>query len=125
MACEEAAEVARQGFTAVLGPTLAGFVERNIRSLLTVNILLFFHRNPEAVLGLEEMAAHLGRSVEEVEPEVATLRDGGVLSDGGGLIRLKSTRETRATVAELVEACQDQARRPALIALVLSRANRS
>jgi len=34
----------------VLGPSVMQFVENNIRSLLTWDILVFFHRNPDAVL---------------------------------------------------------------------------
>ena len=34
----------------VLGGAITQFVEKNVRSLLAWDILVFFHRNPEAVL---------------------------------------------------------------------------
>jgi hypothetical protein len=99
------------------------FVENNVRSLLTWDILVFFHRNPDAVLDAEGLATRLGRRVEEIEPEVDALCDGRVLQRAGGLIRYKPTPEMRDTIGRFVEACQDRGRRLALIALVLHKIN--
>ncbi|MCL4078217.1 hypothetical protein MX659_01140 [Coriobacteriia bacterium Es71-Z0120] len=105
----------------VLGPKVTEFVERHVRSLLTWDILVFFYRNPDAVLDLNGLASRLGRKADEIEPEVAALQDARILSVAGGLIRYKPTPEMRETVAEFVRACQDRNRRLALIALVLYR----
>ncbi len=99
------------------------FVERHVRSLLTWDILVFFHRNPDAVLDCEGLAARLGRRVEEIDPEVETLCAGKILQKAGGLIRYKPTKDMRETVSEFVDACQDRGRRLALIALVLRKIN--
>lgn len=108
----------------VLGPDVIDFVESHVRSLLAWDILVFFHRNPEAVLDVEGLASRLGRHPEEVEPEVDALCNGQILQQAGGLIRYRPTQEMRARVADFVDACQDRGRRLALIALVLHRIGR-
>jgi len=108
----------------VLGPTVTQFVERYVRSLLAWDILVFFHRNPDAVLDVAGLASRLGRRVEEVEPEIDVLCDAHIVQCAGGLIRYRPTPELRATVGEFVAACQDRGRRLALIALVLHRIGR-
>lgn len=105
----------------VLGPAVMQFVDRHVRSLLTWDILVFFHRNPDAVLDTNGLAARLGRRVSELEPEVKALCDGEILQIAGGLIRYKPTPEMRETITSFVEACQDRGRRLALIALVLHK----
>jgi hypothetical protein len=105
----------------VLGPTVTQFVERHVGSLLAWDILVFFHRNPDAVLDCPGLASRLGRRGEEVEPEIDTLCEGQVLQCAGGLIRYKPTPELREQVGDFVDACQDRGRRLALIALVLHR----
>ena len=107
----------------VLGPSVMQFVERHVRSLLTWDILVFFHRNPEAVLDPDGLATRLGRRVEELEPEIEELCAGRILQRAGGLVRYKPTPELRDTVGQFVEACQDRGRRLALIALVLHKIN--
>lgn len=109
----------------VLGPTVTQFVESHVRSLLAWDILVFFHRNPDAVLDAAGLASRLGRRVEEVEPEVDALCRGHVLQCADELIRYKPTPEMRAQVGDFVDACQDRGRRLALIALVLHRIGRS
>ncbi|TLM80216.1 MAG: hypothetical protein FDZ75_08500 [Actinobacteria bacterium] len=109
----------------VLGPTVIAFVERHVSSLLAWDILVFFHRNPDAVLDVEGLASRLGRKVDEVQPEVDALCDGRILQCAGGLIRYKPSPETRVQVGEFVDACQDRGRRLALIALVLHRIGRN
>ncbi|MBN2848842.1 MAG: hypothetical protein JXP72_10425 [Coriobacteriia bacterium] len=105
----------------VLGPEVMDFVDTHVRSLLTWDILVFFHRNADAVLDLEGLATRLGRRVEELEPEIDALCDGRILSKAGGLIRYRPTPEMRQTVSRFVESCQDRGRRLALIALVLHK----
>jgi hypothetical protein len=99
------------------------FVEQHVRSLLTWDILVFFHRNPDAVLDLEVLARRLGRRVEEVEPEVSALCDDAILSSRGDLIRYVPESATKETIAKFVEACQERRQRLALIALVLHKVN--
>jgi hypothetical protein len=99
------------------------FVEQHVRSLLTWDILVFFHRNPDAVLDSDGLASRLGRRVEEIEPEIDALCNGKILQCAGGLIRYKPTPEQRETIGKFVEACQDRGRRLALIALVLHKIN--
>ena len=107
----------------VLGPAVMEFVDRHVRSLLTWDILVFFHRNPDAVLDLEGLASRLGRRAEELVPEVEALCDGRILSRAGGLIRYRPGPEMRESVARFVDSCQDRGRRLALIALVLHKIN--
>lgn len=109
----------------VLGPTVTQFVELHVRSLLAWDIVVFFHRNPDAVLDSSGLASRLGRRVEEVEPEIDSLCDGHILQRAGGLIRYKPSAELRDQVGEFVDACQDRGRRLALIALVLHRIGRN
>lgn len=107
----------------VLGPAVMDFVDQHVRSLLTWDILVFFHRNPDAVLDLEGLASRLGRRTEELEPEVGALCEGRILAHAGGLIRYKPSGDMRQTVARFVDSCQDRGRRLALIALVLHKIN--
>ena len=107
----------------VLGAPTARFVDRHVRSLLTWDILVFFHRNQEAVLDLDGLAARLGRHVEELQPEIDELCRDRILNCAGGLIRYRPDAELREMVEGFVTACQDRGRRLALIALVLHRIN--
>lgn len=105
----------------VLGPSVIKFVERHVRSLLSWDILVFFHRNPDAVLDMNALASRLGRRVDELEPEVVLLCDDGIIQCAGGLLRYRPSPEMRALAEAFVEACQDRSRRLALIALVLHK----
>ena len=107
----------------VLGPSVMRFVEHHVSSLLTWDILVFFHRNPDAVLDVEGLASRLGRRSEELQPEVDALCDARILQCAGGLIRYKPEPEMRETIATFCEACQERGRRLALIALVLHKIN--
>jgi hypothetical protein len=108
-------------FEGVLSPLVARFVERHVRSLLTWDILVFFHRNPDAVLDLEGLAARLGRPADDIRPEIDGLCHDKVLQLAGGLIRFRPDADLRAEIAAFVQACQDRGQRLALIALVLHR----
>lgn len=105
----------------VLGPVVIRFVERHVSSLLAWDILVFFHRNPDAVLDVAGLSSRLGRRIDEVRPEIEALCDGRVLHCAGGLVRYRPADDVREQVSEFVEACQDRGRRLALIALVLHR----
>ena len=105
----------------VLGPSVIRFVERHVSSLLAWDVLVFFHRNSDAVLDLEGLATRMGRRPEELQPEIELLCDARIIQCAGGLIRYKPTPELRTGVDEFVAACQDRGRRLALIALVLNR----
>ena len=107
----------------VLGPSVMRFVEQHVRSLLTWDILVFFHRNPDAVLDLEGLASRLGRRSDELQPECDELCKDKILQCAGGLIRYRPTSELRETIGKFVEACQERGRRLALIALVLHKIN--
>jgi hypothetical protein len=99
------------------------FVDRHVRSLLTWDILVFYHRNPDAVLDVEGLASRLGRRTEELEPEIDDLCRDEILSCAGGLVRYKPSPEMRETIGTFVDACQERGRRLALIALVLHKIN--
>ncbi len=105
----------------VLGPSLTNFVECHVRSLLTWDILVFFHRNPDAVLDLEGLAVRLGRPADEIRSEVDELNRDRILQVAGGLVRFRPDPELRGDIVSFVRACQDRSMRLALIALVLHR----
>ena len=103
----------------VLGPEVAQFVQRHVRTLLTWDILVFFERNSTAVIDAQGLASRLGRRVEDIRPEIDPLCDGDILECSGGLIRYEPSPDMQRNVTEFVSACQDKGRRLALIALVL------
>ena len=107
----------------VLGPSIMSFVERHVRSLLTWDVLVFFHRNQDAALDLQGLSRRLGRHMDELGPEIEALCEDGILTNSGGLIRYQPSTETRDTIGQFVEACQERRRRLALIALVLHKVN--
>lgn len=107
----------------VLGPSIMTFVDRHVRSLLTWDILVFFHRNEDAVLDLDGLARRLGRRSEELSPEIEALCEDSILDQSGGLIRYRPDADMRDTIGSFVEACQERRRRLALIALVLHKVN--
>lgn len=107
----------------VLGLPITRFVDRYVRSLLTWDVLVFFHRNPDAVLDLDGLASRLGRRIEELQPEVDELCRDRILQCAGGLVRYRPDGELRDSVEGFVKACQERGRRLALIALVLHKIN--
>jgi hypothetical protein len=107
----------------VLGASVMKFVDQHVRSLLTWDVLVFFHRNPDAVLDIEGLASRLGRRIDELQPEVEELCRDGILTRAGGLIRYRPSPEMRETIGNFVDACQERGRRLALIALVLHKIN--
>ena len=107
----------------VLGLPTTHFVDRYVRSLLTWDVLVFFHRNPDAVLDVNGLAARLGRHTEELQMELDELCRDKILQCAGGLIRYRPEGDMRDAVETFVNACQDRSRRLALIALVLHKIN--
>lgn len=107
----------------VLGLPITRFVDKHVRSLLTWDVLVFFHRTPDAVLDVDGLAVRLGRRVEELQPEIERLCHEGLLESSGGLVRYRPEPELHATVDSFVTACQERGRRLALIALVLHKIN--
>jgi hypothetical protein len=103
----------------VLGPSIVAFVDRHVRSLLTWDVLAFFNRNPDAVFDVGGLSSRLGRRPEELQPELESLIDSGILDDPGGLIRYRPAEEMRRAVAHLMACFQHRTRRLAIIALVL------
>jgi hypothetical protein len=109
----------------VLGPQVVDFVGRYVSSLLTWDILVFFHRNRDISLDLAGLAARLGRRPEEIAPEIDRLCSEHILSCTGGMIAYRPSPEVESQVAAFVDACEDRGRRLALIALVLHRIGRA
>lgn len=107
----------------VLGLPITRFVDRHVRSLLTWDILVFFHRNPDAVLDLDGLAGRLGRRTADLLSEVDDLCRDRILQCAGGLVRYRPDPEVRGMVDEFVTASQERRRRLALIALVLKKLN--
>ena len=107
----------------VLGLPITRFVDQHVRSLLTWDLLVFFHRTPGAVLDIDALASRLGRRVGELQPEIEELCRERVLESSGGLIRYHPDGELRETIESFVAACQERGRRLALIALVLHKIN--
>jgi hypothetical protein len=108
----------------ILDPSVMDFVENHVDSLLAWDILVYFHRNPNATLDSDSLASRLGRRVEEIDPEVDAMCRGRILECSGGIIRYAPTPELRDQVGAFVLACQDRDQRLALIALVLQRIGR-
>ena len=104
----------------VLGIPGHQFVDRHVRSLLTWDIVVFFHRNPDAVLDIDGFASRLGRRAEELAAEVATLC-GDKSCSTPAASSASSRQPTRDAIGQFVDACQDRGRRLALIALVLHK----
>lgn len=102
-----------------LGPNLTEFVGRHVRSLLTWDIVVFFHRNPGAAVDVTGLATRLGRRSEDIAEEIDALCHSHVLDCAGGIIRYRPSVEMKRDIGSFVDACQDKNRRLALIALVL------
>jgi hypothetical protein len=97
------------------------FVEDHVRSLLTWDILVYFHKNPEQIIDHDDLALRLGRRPDELGPEIRALCEGGILQCEGGAIGYEPDPRTRDTIGDFVDTCQDRGRRLALIALVLHK----
>ncbi|MBE0417522.1 MAG: hypothetical protein IBX63_07140 [Coriobacteriia bacterium] len=92
-----------------------------MQSLLTWDILVYFHKNPETAVDHAALALRLGRRPDELAPEVQALCKSNILICESDLIRYDPEPPTRETIADFVDACQDRGRRLALIALVLHK----
>lgn len=107
----------------ILTPEVTAFVRAHVRSLVTWDILAFFHRSPDAVSDLDGLALRLGRLAAEVVPEIDDLCQAGILVRAGGLIRYRPDAAHRSAAAAMVRCGQDEAQRRALMALMLGRSN--
>lgn len=105
----------------VLGPAVKQFVEEHVRSLLTWDVLVYFHKNPDDAIQSDVLALRLGRRPEELATEVDALCACDILRCEDGLVHYDPPPETRETIGAFVDACQDRGRRLALIALVLQK----
>jgi len=105
----------------VLGLPISRFADRYVRSLLTWDILVFFHRNKDAVLDIDGLASRLGRRVEELRPEIDELCHDRILQNAGGLVRYRPAAEVSGLIDGFALACQERGQRLALIALVLRK----
>ena len=103
-----------------------------IREACDLDLLLFFHRHPRALLTREKLAACLGYDLERIEDSIERLIEGGLLTrsqnparaarlyvlelDGvpGGLLsslaRIAATREGRQDAMRRLEYPPDRAR---------------
>lgn len=105
----------------VLGPSVTQFVDDHVRSLLTWDILVYFHKNPGEAVDSTALALRLGRRPDELAPEVSALCECDILYCEDGVVRYDPEPATRETIGAFVDACQDRGRRLALIALVLHK----
>lgn len=72
-----------------IDPEIEKFVEENIFSFITHDILLFFHVNPYTIATADNIANGLGRYGSDIEKELERLADRGILK------RAKGTMEER------------------------------
>jgi len=105
----------------VLGPDVISFVERYVESLLAWDVVVYFQRNPEAVLDAGVLASRLGRHTPEVEAAAQNLCESGLLECEDGHFVYRPDPKSRAQADKFAAACADRNRRLALIALVLHR----
>jgi len=80
---------------------------------------MFLHRDPDAVLGPDDLAGRLGQRVGEIVPATQSLCGRRILRRGEGLVLFEPADDQREIVDGFFNACQDHQRRLALIALVL------
>jgi hypothetical protein len=105
----------------VLGPDVIGFVDHYVDSLLAWDVVVFFHRNPEASLDAEGLASRLGRRAPEVEATALALCETKLLTCEDGCFEYHPDPAAREQAGKFASACSDRNRRLALIALVLHR----
>jgi hypothetical protein len=109
------------GSGGLLEPGLSRFVDTHVRSLVGWEILLFFHKHPEAVLDVPALASRLGRRPDDIAEDVESLCRSDILSCKGGLVRFAAAGDTGRDVDRFADACSDRAMRMALVAQVLER----
>ncbi len=95
------------------------FIDNYVRSLITWDLLVFFHRNPDAVLDFPGLASRLGRRPEELRPEIDRLCKDRILQHAGGLVRYKPTPALHQAISAFAEACTQREQRLEFIARVL------
>jgi hypothetical protein len=109
------------GSGGLLEPSLSRFVDRHVRSLIGWEILLFFHKHPEAVMDVPALAGRLGRRQDDIADDVDSLCRSDILSCKGGLVRFSAAGDTGRDVDRFAAACSDRAARMALVAQVLEK----
>ena len=113
------------GSGGLLEPGLSRFVDAHVRSLVGWEILLFFHKHPDAVLDVPSLASRLGRRQDDIAEDVDSLCRSDILSCKGGLVRFAAAGDTGRDVERFAAACSDRAMRMALVAQVLERIDAS
>lgn len=105
----------------ILGLPVRRFVDTYVRSLLTWDVLVFFHRNDDVVLDVDGLGDRLGRHPDELQPEIERLCRDRIVVCTGGLISYEPEPALRGAVGAFVEATQERRHRLALIAAVLQK----
>lgn len=105
----------------ILGAPVRTFVDTYVRSLLTWDVLAFYHRNPDAILDINALSTRLGRPSEELQPEIDMLCRDGIVRCGGGVISYSPEPAMRETIGAFADASQERQHRLALIAVVLQK----
>jgi hypothetical protein len=113
------------GSGGLLEPGLSRFVDDHVRSLVGWEVLLFFHKHPEAVLDVPALAKRLGRREDDIAEDVDSLCRSDILSCKGGLVRFAAGCDVARDLDRFADACSDRAMRMALVAQVLERIDRS
>ena len=103
-----------------MGEGLERFIDLNVRTLVSWEILVFFDRHRDTVLDQATLAERLGRRLVDITPDVEALCDAGVLQRDGELVRLGSDPEVDRQVTLFAAACADPASRAAILGRVLS-----
>jgi predicted ArsR family transcriptional regulator len=100
-------------------PQLLEFMEHKLDSLAKWDLIQFFHRKPSMVGTAPKIASMIGRDLRKVERELKDMAAKGLLEahdkSGVKVYRLIEDKETRALVAEFVNACDNRQFREAAI----------
>jgi len=83
------------------------FVENNLDSLLKIDLLAFFHRNPYVIGQTEDIATCLGVNIEELADDLEDLVQSGIMKKKTGLSGTSYTLSPNETTAPIVNAFMD------------------
>jgi len=83
------------------------FVENNLDSLLKMDLLAFFHRNPYVIGQTEDIATCLGVNIEELANNLEDLVQSGILKKKTGLSGSSYTLSPSEKIAPLISAFMD------------------
>lgn len=91
---------------------LLEFLRTQVDSFIKWDLIQFFYRNPNTVDTAENIASYIGRSVENMDQEMAELSSGGVLAasqlDGMTVYSLANDPEVRDLLRSFAESCDDR-----------------